>query len=298
MAFMHLHHHLPSPSLSFSRSSLPLCRSSSRFSPPSSPFPSKKYTDFGDRLLHLPQKPLSFVLSGALALGITLSGVGFADAKVGVNKPELLPKEFTSVIDVAGFLSDGQEIRLKQEIADIEKDTGYKLRVLAQNYPATPGLAVKDFWQVDDRTIVFVADPTFGNILNFNVGATVDLDIPRSFWSRLAGKYGNIFYWKEKGEDSSIESAVMAISSCLREPVGPNNCSEINSSGRQGTVRAPFCWNPYSSFASSNSLKNSGLDKNSKLMTNLFLSSPSTANTTKWPSSTSFGTVAAASNSS
>nr|GMC52833.1 thylakoid lumenal 15.0 kDa protein 2, chloroplastic [Ipomoea batatas] len=91
-----------------------------------------------------------------------------------------------------------QEKRLAQEIADIEKDTGFKLRVLAQNYPETPGLAIRDFWKVDDRTIVFVADPTFGNILNFNVGASVDLDIPRSFWSRLAGKYGNIFYWKEK----------------------------------------------------------------------------------------------------
>ncbi|KAL4339675.1 hypothetical protein GQ457_08G019180 [Hibiscus cannabinus] len=142
-------------------------------------------------------------------------GVGLADAK------------FTPVIDVAGFLSDGQEKRLAQEINDIEKDTGFKLRVLAQNYPDTPGLAIKDFWQVDDRTIVFVADPTFGNILNFNVGATVDLDIPRSFWSRLAGKYGNMFYWKEKGEDASIEAAVMAISKCLREPVGPNNCSEV-----------------------------------------------------------------------
>ncbi|KAB1223662.1 Thylakoid lumenal 15.0 kDa protein 2, chloroplastic [Morella rubra] len=156
-----------------------------------------------------------------------LVGEGFAEAKVGVNKPELLPKEFSPVIDVAGFLSDGQEKRLIQEIGDIETDTGFKLRVLAQNYPETPGLAIKDFWQVDDRTIVFVADPTFGNILNFNVGASIDLDIPRSFWSRLSGKYGNIFFWKEKGEDASIEAAVMAISNCLREPVGPSNCSEI-----------------------------------------------------------------------
>ncbi|KAH7691967.1 hypothetical protein IHE45_01G034400 [Dioscorea alata] len=166
---------------------------------------------------------LKFVLSGALALGISLS----VEAKVGVNKPELLPKEFSTVIDVAGFLSAGQENRLRQEIDNLEKDTGFKLRVLAQNYPDTPGLAIKDFWQVDDRTIVFVADPTFGNILNFNVGSTIDLDVPRSFWSRLAGKYGNIFYWKEKGEDASIEAAVMAISSCLKEPVGPNNCSDV-----------------------------------------------------------------------
>ncbi|KAH1090220.1 hypothetical protein J1N35_017477 [Gossypium stocksii] len=172
-------------------------------------------------------KSLNWVFCGALALTLSATGVGFAEAKVGVNKPELLPREFTPVIDVAGFLSDGQENRLIQEISDIEKDTGFKLRVLAQNYPDTPGLAIKDFWQVDDRTIVFVADPTFGNILNFNVGDSVDLDIPRSFWSRLAGKYGNMFYWKEKGEDASIEAAVMAISNCLREPVGPNNCSEV-----------------------------------------------------------------------
>lgn len=30
-----------------------------------------------------------------------------------------------------------------------------------------------------------------------------------------------------QGEDASIEAAVMAISNCLREPVGPNNCSEV-----------------------------------------------------------------------
>lgn len=35
-------------------------------------------------------------------------GIDYADAKDGVNKPDLLPKEFTTVIDVAGFLSSGQ----------------------------------------------------------------------------------------------------------------------------------------------------------------------------------------------
>ncbi|KAI3791908.1 hypothetical protein L2E82_05774 [Cichorium intybus] len=191
------------------------------------PISSPKSSDFGRLISKFKSESLSFALSGALALAVTLSGVGNAEAKVGVNKPELLPKDFTTVIDVAGFLSDGQEKRLAKEIDSIEKDTGFKLRVLAQNYPDTPGLAIKDFWQVDDRTIVFVADPTFGNILNFNVGESVDLDIPRSFWSRLAGKYGNMFYWKEKGEDASVEAAVMAISSCLREPVGANNCAEV-----------------------------------------------------------------------
>uniref|UniRef100_A0A7N0UUJ8 TPM domain-containing protein n=1 Tax=Kalanchoe fedtschenkoi TaxID=63787 RepID=A0A7N0UUJ8_KALFE len=188
---------------------------------PSSAHPSLNW------VYHLQSKSFNLALTGALALGLFFNGGGISEARVGVNKPELLPKDFTPVIDVAGFLSDGQEKRLAEEIANIEKYTGFKLRVLAQNYPDTPGLAIKDYWQVDDRTIVFVADPTFGNILNFNVGASVDLDVPRSFWSRLAGKYGNMFYWKEQGEDTAIEAAVNAISSCLKEPVSSSNCSEV-----------------------------------------------------------------------
>ncbi|CAM6085466.1 unnamed protein product [Calypogeia fissa] len=167
--------------------------------------------------------------AAALSLSISLCGVDSALARPqGVNRPELLPKDFTTVIDVAGFLSPQQESRIAQSVASIEEETGFKLRVLAQNYPETPGLAVKNFWQVDDNTIVFVADPNMGNILNFNVGSSVDLNVPRSFWSRLAGKYGNIFYWREKGEDASIEAAVAAIGECLREPAGPYACAEIH----------------------------------------------------------------------
>jgi hypothetical protein len=54
----------------------------------------------------------------------------------------------------------------------------------APGYHTTPtnlltGLAIREFWGVDDTSIVFVADPTFGDILNFNVGQSVDLEVPQ-----------------------------------------------------------------------------------------------------------------------
>lgn len=81
---------------------------------------------------------LSFLFSFGWNFG---AGTDLAMAKrlEGANNPELLPKEYTTVIDVAGFLSQGQENRIKEAVARLEADTGFKLRVLAQNYPITPG---------------------------------------------------------------------------------------------------------------------------------------------------------------
>jgi hypothetical protein len=72
-----------------------------------------------------------------------------------------------------------QEKKLVTEVQAIEADTGVRVRVLAQNYPETPGLAIRDYWGVDDNFVVLVADPNFGDILNFNVGQGVDLEVPR-----------------------------------------------------------------------------------------------------------------------
>ena len=103
---------------------------------------------------------LAAAAAAAAVSASLLAGAAPAFARLeGVNRPELLPEEFTTVIDTAGFLTEGEEKRIASEINNLEKDTGFKLRVLCQNYPETPGLAIRDFWGVDDATIVFVADP-------------------------------------------------------------------------------------------------------------------------------------------
>ena len=67
------------------------------------------------------------------------------------------------------------------------------------------------------------------------------MQVPQSFWSRLAGKYGNKFYWQQNGTEAAMTNAVAAINTCLREPPGRFQCSKIQgefgeeaSSGRFG----------------------------------------------------------------
>lgn len=137
----------------------------------------------------------------------------------GVNKPELLPKEKVNVVDLQRWLTDAERTRLERITTNLEKDTQFRLRVLTQQYPNTPGLAVRDYWNVDPNTIVMVVDRGINgkgrsNVLNFNVGDNIPL--PPVFWSRLQAKYGNQFYVRDYGIDQAIFSASQALADCLR----------------------------------------------------------------------------------
>eukprot|EP00532_Pseudo-nitzschia_australis_P005412 CAMPEP_0168184786 /NCGR_PEP_ID=MMETSP0139_2-20121125/13441_1 /TAXON_ID=44445 /ORGANISM="Pseudo-nitzschia australis, Strain 10249 10 AB" /LENGTH=172 /DNA_ID=CAMNT_0008106463 /DNA_START=311 /DNA_END=829 /DNA_ORIENTATION=+ len=146
-----------------------------------------------------------------------------------VDRADLLPSEpGLNVIQTEKFLTAGQAKRLDKLMANLEKDTGFRLRVLCQNYPNTPGLAIRDYWslgkedQKDDKYIVLVVDQFGGrgNILNFNVGDGVKFALPNVFWTRLSGKYGTTFFVKDNGIDVAIETAVEAIVTCLRSEDG------------------------------------------------------------------------------
>ncbi|MDX1977788.1 MAG: TPM domain-containing protein [Pseudanabaenaceae cyanobacterium bins.68] len=133
-----------------------------------------------------------------------------------IEAPELLPDYQTNVIDLGKFLNQYQEAELDQDLSQFEQKTGWKLRVLTQ-VDRTPGRAVKEYWGLNERSVMLVADSTSRNILNFNVGDAVYALLPRTFWIELQSRYGNQFYVREQGQDQAILSSVQAIIGCLEQ---------------------------------------------------------------------------------
>jgi len=179
---------------------------------------------------------------GALgALGSTQHLLPVAARPEGVNKPELLPKEQTNVIDLMKFLTSGEITKLDKKLAQLEKDTGFKVRVLCQQYPNTPGLAIKDYWKLDDNSIVLIADKGSkgtANLLNFNVAEGAKLALPNSFWTRLSSTFGNTFFVREQGEDAAVVRAIDSIDYCLREGFCVDVPAQFKDVGKGGAVDA------------------------------------------------------------
>ena len=154
---------------------------------------------------------------GAIAIAVFLPlAIAFTHipAAQAFDAPELLPEKYTNVIDLGKFLTEAEELALDQKLTKFEEQTGWKLRVLTQ-VDRTPGRAVKDFWGLDDQSIMLVADARGRNILNFSVGDAIYPLLSRSFWIELQSRYGNQFYVREQGYDQSILSSIDAIATCL-----------------------------------------------------------------------------------
>ena len=130
------------------------------------------------------------------------------------NNPELLPDPKTPVIDLARTLNETQLKNLEDSLNEYENKTGWKIRVLSQ-YEKTPGLAVKEYWGLDESSLLVIADPRGGNLLNFNVGDAFFALMPRIFWVELQTRYGNQFYVRDHGEDGAILDAISSIKTCL-----------------------------------------------------------------------------------
>jgi hypothetical protein len=139
-----------------------------------------------------------------------------APAAQAYNNPDLLPDHPTNVIDLANELTGVQEEALDQDLAKFEEETGWRLRVLTQ-YDRTPGSAVKGFWGLNEKSVMLVADPRGGNILNFSVGDDLYPLLSRTFWIELQTRFGNQFFVRENGGDQAILQALDSVKGCLRQ---------------------------------------------------------------------------------
>ncbi len=164
-------------------------------------------------MLHL--FPKRFLVS-LVAVVLSLFAWTIAPVANAANNPDLLPENQTPILDLARALTSVQEESLAADLEQLEAETGWKLRVLTQ-FSRTPGAAVRDYWNLDDRSVLLVADPRGGNLLNFNVGDALYSLLPRTFWVELQTRYGNQFFVRDNGEDGSILEAIDSIETCLRQ---------------------------------------------------------------------------------
>lgn len=137
-----------------------------------------------------------------------------ATPSFAADNSDLLPDHQTPVIDLAKSLSNEQRAKLETSLDEYEKNTGWKIKVLTQ-YEKTPGKAIKDFWKLDESSLVLIADLRGGNLLNFNVGEAYFALMPRVFWVELQSRYGNQFYVKDHGEDGAIIDSIDSVTTCL-----------------------------------------------------------------------------------
>lgn len=155
-------------------------------------------------------------LTYCAALILIVASWAIAPPAYAYDNPDLLPETQTNVIDLADSLASIQQDDLDRNLSDFEAETGWKIRVLTQ-FDRTPGRAVKEYWNLDDHSLLLVADPRGGNLLNFSVGDDFYEFMPRTFWIELQTRYGNQFFVREQGEDRSIIEALESVKGCLRQ---------------------------------------------------------------------------------
>ena len=106
---------------------------------------------------------INFFLGIFLSLLILI----FNEPSFAINNPNLLPEEKTPVIDLAKTLSPNQKQSLQENLNKLEKESGWKIKYLSQ-FESAPGMAIKDYWDLDETSLLVIADPRGGNLLNFN----------------------------------------------------------------------------------------------------------------------------------
>ena len=140
------------------------------------------------------------------------------------------PSPLPAVLDALGVLDAPQLARLNRILLTLQRDMGYRLRVVTQDRASAACVrGALDAWRVGRHggvaadAVVLVAErgiagslESGGSFLKPIVGDDILLALPPVFWARLRREYGGGAYVRAKGEAASVVTACELIISCLR----------------------------------------------------------------------------------
>ena len=126
------------------------------------------------------------------------------------------------IADFARVLPRDRVTEYQDRLRALEKDTGFKVRVLSTQYGEQNFSTdtIRRTWSVDEKTVVVFVDPTSPNILSFKFGLEVQKLLSRPFFTELQSRYGNMFYVREEGEAKALSESLEALDICLRKEDG------------------------------------------------------------------------------
>ncbi|GAX79041.1 hypothetical protein CEUSTIGMA_g6481.t1 [Chlamydomonas eustigma] len=157
---------------------------------------------------------LTWIVSVALMLP---SDAGAVLKDVKALSPEL------PIYDGANIIPQEKQADLDNKLIQLESESGWRVRVVTYNGPSEAPVEgqLRKAWSPDGRTVVVQFDPTSPNIIAFPyIGDEVLSKLRRPFWTELQGRFGNLYYVREEGEQSSVLNSLSALTGCLEAPEG------------------------------------------------------------------------------
>ena len=162
----------------------------------------------------------------ALATGCAAPRAAVADTSCGPAG--------RAVLDVKGVLAASDLERLETILGKLEKETGYRIRVLTRARNSAEWTQSRSDVRcalgvsaarggIDPSAVIVTADRGIkgalengASYLTFDIGDSVRLALPDIFWSRLQREYGKRSFVEARGEAASVVTSCELILSCLR----------------------------------------------------------------------------------
>lgn len=127
------------------------------------------------------------------------------------------------MLDSGRLLTADKRQKLDAELAEFSRTTGWNVRYYTTYGPGSrpDDGALRAAWQPDSKSVVVEYDATAPSLIRFvYLGDEVLLKLRRPWWFELQGRYGNMFFVREEGEQAAILQSSSALLTCLGRPEG------------------------------------------------------------------------------